>query len=49
MVDQYAMAVKKDSCITVGLPQKIAVLNKEVRLLTATATELQATNNILQI
>ena len=32
MVDRYAMVVKKDSCVTVGhLPQKIAVLNEEVR------------------
>ena len=32
LVDQYAMAVKKDSGITVGhLPQKTAVLNEEAR------------------
>ena len=32
VVDQYAMAVKEDSCITVErLPQKIAVLKEEVR------------------
>ena len=32
VVYQYAMVVKKDSCFTVGhLPQKIAILNKEVR------------------
>ena len=31
-VDGYAMAVKKDSCVTVGHhPQKIAVPNEEVR------------------
>ena len=42
VVDRYAMAVKKDSCITVGhCPQKIAVLYEEVRWLIATATEHQ--------
>ena len=32
VVDQYAMAVKKDSGVTVGhLPKKIAAHNEEVR------------------
>ena len=41
-LDRYAMAVKKDSYVTVGhLPQKTAVLNEKVRWLTATATGRQ--------
>ena len=32
VVDHYAIAVKKDSCVTVGhRPQKIAALYEEVR------------------
>ena len=32
VVVRYVMAVKKESCVTVGhLPQKIAVLNEEVK------------------
>jgi len=32
VVDRYAMGMKNNSCVTVGcLPQKIVVLNEEVR------------------
>jgi len=32
VVDQYAIGMKNDSCVTVRcLPQKIVVLNEEVR------------------
>ena len=32
VVNRYAMAVKKDSCVTIGhRPQKIAVLYEEMR------------------